>query len=481
MKNLYVVCLVGLLILSACSKDKKEALLEDTLASYVENTPDVFAFGSMDIMGMLNKADYASNKKIKAFLGMYIDELKPCLNLDKGIYYAIEMKEQIQNNQDPDVTAFLSLKNADSLRASLMESGFDFEQSKELEYSIDGDACLAMHEDLFIIQVKGGGIDHLQAMETSLKKLKMKAADDKIIDNVARVGDIHLVARNGKFNIPEGPGMGNSMMKFLKNLVKMQKDDMRVLSIFFEDGHLLLQSKNLMSDAMKKWNYMLQDDQASIRTKMGEGTPNVAFSTNIDVRMMQNFVETMAEKPLMDLLEEAGVEVDKFQMMTGDKISNLINGKTGFVMHFPKDGQVDGLPKSKAYAELGPRGEGILQMLIQDDFKTRNNIDFNITKQYVEAFNQENLSGTMQVPEGCESFGKHGVSFFVSTKGVDFSSFGFNPMMKQIEKLDYINMYGDFEGGQVKIQLVNQEENFLKQVLDATMESLEDIMSVKMN
>jgi hypothetical protein len=463
---------LAFLVLTACGKSKKEANLEKVLASYVQNSDETLVFGSIDAISILTKADYKQIPKFGLIVDDFLKDLAPSLDLEVGIYFAINGGGK--DDVNPDVVAFVAVKDADSLRVNVMRKGYDLEQLEDFEFAVDGDLNFALHDEVFIVLVQGNHDLAAAKLIDIVAKTKKAPLDDKVLKYCSRKGDIQFAIQPGRFtrNLP----FGTIDEATKKRMNKMQEGSIGSVSVFFEEGRMRTEYTGELNEEFLKWNYFLKDSNASIRKKMGDTEPNVALATNIDTRLLQEYIETMAGKSLMEILKDNGNDVEEIKLLTGGKLGNVWTGQLGATVQVPI-GAFGGIPDMFGYAGLGPRGKSTLSLMMPF-LINQNQLNVSVNDKELRVNTKETFKeGEMQVPEGCESFGKHGLTMFVNLKEVDLSSFDLEGPAKLAMLVSYLNLWQDLETGEMVLQLKNEKHNFLKQVVDLLVQEFEDRIS----
>ncbi len=464
------------LVLFSCGKEKETVNLENCLATYVENTEDILLFGSMDPLGIMKKADYQNIPKVNVVIEDYINMYQESLVLESGVYFAASGKNGIEGN--PDFVAFLAIKNKDSLQARMLEDGYDFEKQEKFDYAFDGDVSLGVNNEVLVIYIQNDLDAGVSSLESTFKKLKMKATDEKLKKEVVREGDIHLSIYNTRMINPNAKNDVFSDENKLANLLKLTSNDRITLSVHFEDGAMRLVTKTDLGEESKKWNYLNKDDKATILSDLGGGAPNFAFSLNMNPRLFQEYIETYSGKSLYQMLEKADPKGQQILMMAGGKLSNIINGRAGVAVTAPQPGEFSTFPATTVYSGLGAQGEAIAQFLITDEYLEQAEAEAYIDEHELVVTNKgENIKSAITVPKGCEEFGKHGASMFITLEGIDLDSFGMGGGAFIANMIDHIFGYMDAEGGEFKIQLKDTKVNFLKQLIDGAVLQFEDKLS----
>lgn len=448
-------------LLVACSGDNDNRKVEEYASAFIQSNEKVIFFGQMDLKSILNKADYASVPKFGGIVKGELKNVENALNLDAGIYYAIE--GPIVEKNIGAAYLFAEVKNADTLKQQLTQRGYDLENANGIDYFRSGDVAFGIKGKLALMMVKAGEFDTKEEIKKAIEKSSGDLLSGTAATILAEKSDISInVHMFNNRNVNKGQ-FGTLAKDKEKQLDEMMKESFAQVNIHFEEGQLRVSSKNHFSASLKKRMMLRKDNQASIRQNLGQGEPKLAISTNIDMGKLQTWLDDYAPGVLDDLME-AVPQLQMAMMMAGGKLSNLMDGKLGVAMYGePKAGAM--IPDFSFYLGFGPQGKPLAEMA--QSFLSGGTMKLSINDKGVQGASSDAYKSTtgkpVTVPAGCESFGKTAFSGYADLENVDTKAFEFKGGAKMIELVKYVNFSFDADGGEILVKLKNPKGNVLKQ------------------
>lgn len=464
--------LAVVLLFAACSSDNDKRTVHEYASAFVNSNDKVILYGSIDLMSILKKADYASVPKFGGIIKGELKNIESGLNLNQGIYYAIE--GPFENGNSGTVYLFAEIKNADSLKLQLTQRGYDLDNSGDIDYFRSGDVGFGISGKLAIMMVKSGKFDAKQLISTAIEYVNGDLLEGTAATILAAKSDISINAllyNNHKTN----SGIYGTIAKDKMNqLDEMMKGSFGQANIFFEGGQLRFSMKNHLSANLKKRMMMLSDNKASIRKFIGNGEPKMAVATNIDMGKLQAWLEDYAPKALEKIIEDIP-QLQMALMMGGGKFANLMDGKIGFAMYGePKAGAM--VPDFSFYLGFGPQGKPLAEMA--QNFLNGGTMKLAISDKGVQGASSDLYksipSKAISVPKGCETFGKSAFSGYLNLENMDTKAFEFRGASKMVELVKYLNFSFDLEGGEILVKLKDPNANVLKQASKYMLKQFED-------
>jgi hypothetical protein len=460
LKNLLPFLLVTFLF-TACSGDKDNRSVEEYASGFVNSNEKVVLYGSIDLKSILTKADYASVPKFGGIIKGELKNIESGLNLDKGVYFALEGPFVAKNTGT--VYLFMEVKNADSLKQQLTQRGYDLDNANDIDYFRSGDVAFGLKGKLALMMVKSGDFDTKDQISTAIKHAGGDLLEGTAASLLVAKSDISFnvhMYNNFKVNSEQ---FGTLSKDKMKQMEEMMKGSFGQANVFFEDGQLRIAMKNYLSANLKKRMMMMSDNRATIRETIGQGEPRIAISTNLDMAKLQTWMDDYAPGA-MDKLMEAVPQLQMAMMMAGGKLSNLLDGKMGFAMYGePKAGAM--VPDFSFYVGFGPQGKSLAELA--QNFLSGGTMKLAITDKGVQGTSSDaykSVAGNpISVPRGCETFGKTAFSGYANLEGMDTKAFEFKGGAKMIELVKYLNFSFDTEGGEILMKLKEDNTNVLKQ------------------
>jgi hypothetical protein len=473
MKNVksfqYSLLFVSFFVFYSCSK-KSELTLEQAVGSYVSNQPSAVIFGSVDLIGILNKAEYNKIPKFGMIASSYIKEISSGLDLEKGIHFVLNGPFK-EDGSPFEALFFIQVKNVDSLNSMAMKQGYDVEEGSGFSYFRDNDVSLAMQGEIAIILVKNGDFDEKDAFSSILASAKKGDVKSDVKKLVASKGEIHVVASLEKAYRTSNTDLSKLSEQKKKEINELVEGSYVESSTYFEAGQIRMEVVNHFSEALNKRQVLLTDESAEIRTKLGNGNPSIALSLNMDMRQAQAWFEDLSGGSIDQFASILGGPIQMLFAFNGGKISNIINGKVGAAVYAEAKPMMGVTPDFNAYAGFGPNGKAIAELAKSQ--MDSEDLQLMISKEGLMATSSKiplSKFTEIQVPNGCESFGKGGLTFFANFEKMDMKSFELEGAAKLLNLAKYGTIYFDQKGGTVILRLKNDKSNILKQCGDFLIE-----------
>jgi hypothetical protein len=460
LKNLLPIFLVALLF-TACSGDNDNRTVQEYASGFVNSNEKVVLYGSIDLKSILTKADYASVPKFGGIIKGELKNIESGLNLDKGVYFAME--GPFEKGNMGSVYLFMEVKNADSLKQQLTQRGYDLDNADGIDYFRSGDVAFGLKGKLALMMVKSGKFDTKELISGAIKQAGGDLLEGTAAMILAAKSDISInVHLYNNFKTNSGQ-LSTVSKENMKQLDEMMKGSFSQANVYFENGQLRIAMKNHLSASLKKRMMMLTDDNASIRQSIGQGEPKLAVSTNLDMAKLQTWMDDYAPGA-MDKLMEAIPQLQMAMMVAGGKLSNLMDGKIGFAMYGePKAGAM--VPDFSFYVGFGPQGKSLAEMA--QNFLSGGTMKLAISDKGVQGSSSDTYKSvagnSISVPRGCETFGKTAFSGYANLEGMDTKAFEFKGGAKMIELVKYLNFSFDTKGGEILVKLKEDKTNVLKQ------------------
>lgn len=472
MKRIIALAFAALLI-TACS-DTSNRTLKEYFSAFLNENTEIIAFGSTELKSILDKTDYSKEELVNAFLGDYLKSLEGSVHLEKPIYYAIEGP---LDDEKPKATyLFLEVKDKEKLKENLTKNGFDFSEDGDIEYCADGDVAIGIENNLVVVVIKNEDYDPKKVLATVFEKTKNELSEGRIDEILNQKGDIVLGMNIENLYATSNTDLENLSADKQKELQTMLKDSYIQNSVRFEDGAIIIETKNYFSDALKKKLFLKSDASAPVLAKLGQGEPRMGLAFNLDMKKAQRFMDEFSPEALESLSEDLGGPFSLALMASGNDLSKLFDGNFGFVMMGDPTNMKGGFtPDVNFHVGFGPLGSSLgstLKELFQGGFA-----QIDVDTKGISGFTSLSYASTngrsINIPQGCEDFGKNAVTAFVNLEGLDMSSFELEGEAKLIELVKYVNVSYGLEGGKITIMAKNGKENALKQVLQKIMSELE--------
>ncbi len=471
MKKIIVfTALVAFLFSCGSSGDRQTS---EYVSAFLNGNNKVLLFGKADVKTVLDKADYKNVPKFGALIEDQIKTIEKGLDIKTPIYFAIEISSYT-GEEKPNIYAFIDVNNQDSTLAELTKMGQDIQKTGDLSYFQDGDVTVGIEENLAILLVQPDLKDPKKAIEEAFEKANGDISDGKVNDILNKEGDIVFGFKIESAMNAENPAIAGLAKEKQEKLQALVKDCYSESVFKFEEGAVVIESKNYMSDELKNKMFFKSDASGSILKKLGHGTPKMGFAINIDMVKLQALMEEFSPGIIKSLGESLGGPAQMALMMGGDNaLSSLLSGELGFVLIGEPKRDLSMVPDFNYYVGFGSKGKSLADLASAFLAKGTMKVDIS-NKGIMGATNPEFAGvGVLSVPQGCESFGKKGVTGFINLEGMDVNSFELEGAAKIINIVKYISFESDNETGRIVIKAKDGKGNILKQSVQFLLKELE--------
>lgn len=462
-----VGCFVLMALLFSCGGNQDNRPLKDYLSAFLTENESIIAFGKVDLNTILNKSEYKSIPKIGVILDAELKAYQRILNRKAPVYFALE-GPLLEDGVPTTSYVFLEVLNEDSLATKLTQQGFDLNKSDDFQFFQSGDISLGIRNNLAVLIFKKEDFDGEKLLSQTFDKVKRDVSGGKIAKILSANGDVVFGLNISNLYATSNTDLSDLNEEKQKNLQDLVADSYIQTTISFDKGSAVLETKNLFSEKLESKLFFKSDATSSIIANLGTGKPTLGVSMNIDMKKLQAFMDEYSPNTLKDFAEIMGGEFQMALAMGGDAgLAGLINGQLAAVMVGEPNAQ-EGLSDFNLFVGLGKNGrtlaEGFQSLLSIGMAKVE------LNKKGLSAFSSLNYvpkSGeSIVVPEGCEIFGRKGITAFLNFEGVDLTSFEFENEQKLIYLIKYVTFEMDEHGSKLLIQAKNGKENVLKQIVD---------------
>lgn len=475
-KFLATLCAVTLIMVS-CGNKGGEREMNEYLSAFLNENPTVFMFGKADLNTLLEKVEYKSIPKYGTLIEKVKKDFADVIKTESSICYAIE--GPVTNKGPKSFYGFLDVINPDELVKNLTKEGYDFEKDGDLSYTEFGDLCLGIQKDLAIIISKEDKYVPKEVLKDAFERCYGDLSEGKVNDILAQKGDI--VTGISYASLFETTSKSSSIdAKALEKLKELSVDSYTDVTIRFENGAAVIESKNYFSDVLKAEMALKSDPSAKILKKLGHGDPQMGIAMNLDMVKLQSFIDKYSPQTLTQLGDQLGGPAQMALMMGGDKaLSGLFTGQFGFVMINDKDNMGGMIPSFNAYLGLGEKGMPLAEM--GKSFLSNGTMQAVITNDGISCYSSPNYAPAsgkqLNLPDGCENFGKKGFTGFLNFEKMDKSALNMmDSSGKFLSTLKYIWIEADENGGKIYIKAKSGQENILKGTLNFFIKEFEHEM-----
>lgn len=459
------------LLITSCGSSNS-GTAKDAISSFIGQNENIIAFGSTDLKSILTKGDYKNVPKLGKLLSTEFTTLEKVIDFSFPLYYAVE--GPIDENGNPSSTyAFITLKDNEKFITELTTRGFDVNKKGELSYSEDGDFAIGIKNNLAIVVVQNKDYDAKKLMIATFKKAESDLSGGRTDEILAQTGDLVLGMNVASLYSTSNTELENLSSEKQKSLKEMIKDSYIQTVVKFEDGAAIIETKNFFSEKLKSKMFFISDNNAPVISKLGKGPTRFGFSTNIDMKKLQALVDEYSPEVISDLVASLGQEAQLAMMVTGSDMSKVFTGKMGVVMLGNLGDNGSMIPNFNVFLGLEARGMSIGETvagMIPNVAVSK--VDKDGLKVY-SSFDFSSENGGLQLPTGCDNFGKAGINAFVNLDGVNFDDFDLEGEANVIRVVKYVTFEYSNEGGRLYIKAKEGKENILKQAMKVMVTELE--------
>lgn len=472
--------LVAIVVLTACTKDVADRTTKEYFSAFLNSNETMIGFGSAELNDILAKSDYKSHDIIDGFLGETFESLQSSFNLDAPVYYAVE--GPIVNDNPKAIYVFSEIKNIDTLRHNFEYNGYTIEKSKDnsFEYIKDGDLFIGYKNNLAVFLVTNEDVDENKRLGEIIAQTEKELAGGTVEEMLEAEGDVVFSMNVESLYETSNTDLEKLDKKKKEKLASMLKGSYIQNVARFEDGAAIFETKNFFSDELKDELFFRTNEAAPVIKKLGSGKPLMGISINLDMAKMQRFTEEYSPETMEMLSEEIGGPFSLAMMAAGNDISAIVDGQLGVVMMGQPNQMTGMVPDFNFYVGLGRKGKMVgetIKDLMSEQFSSlelsENGLAGYSSSQYVPS-----ASGGLQLPEGCENFGKKSISGFINLEDVDIKSLELEGEAKALELVKYITFEYDENGGRLYIKAKEGKENMLKQALSFAMKEFQRNLGV---
>jgi len=478
MKNFLSAILLGI-VLASCGGNKDARPMQEYVSAFLNKNEKIVVFGEVRTMSLLNKAEYKKIPKLGLLLDGELKGVRTKLNMETPIYFALE--GPFAEDGTPSLSyGFLEVNNIDSLEAELMQRGFEMEKLGDLKVHQSGDVSFGIRKNLMIIASKKGGFENSDVITAAFKQTQGDVAGGKIDEILSNDKDLVFGVSIQNLYGTSSTDLQSLSKDKQEKLQKMVNDSYVMSTLSMDAGALLFETKNMFSKELADRMFFKEDGAASIMTFLGAGKPRIGLSVNLDMAKMQGFVDEFSPNALSDLAESMGGPAQFALMAAGDDgLAGLLSGQLGLLVVGEVLGGDSMEPDFNFHLGLKPAAKPLAELAKGFFSKGTMKVEVN-DKGITGASNtiyQAAAGKKIQLPEGCENFGKKGITAFAYLEGLDVESFGFKGPQKLVYLVKYATFEMDNNGSRLRLVAKDGKENILKQMVGLMVDEFEDAIA----
>lgn len=478
--------LVGIVLISSCSGKAKDRNAVDATSALVGNNENIVAFGHVALNTILTETGYKSIPKINVLLESIISKWKAGIAIDNPVYYAIEAPFD-ENGNPKTVYAMLDLNNQDSLKAVLSEMGYSMEKDGDISYFQENDLTFGMRNKLLIFVSRGGEYDGKALIKQAFKATEGDLSSGKAEMILTKKSDLVSGLNIERLFKTSNTDLSKLDEKKKKELERLTTDAFTQVTLNFENGKILLESKNLFSDELKDVLFFKDNNGKNILNQLSGGDAWAGFAMNLDLRKAEDFIQNYMPETRKELMQELPEEIRFALLGLGDHpVAKLFSGQLGAVTTGDAKSAMGLEFQFSSFLGLGQKGEMVKKIVDEqltgiakkegDTFSVGESLKVKTSNSGIVA-NSMTQEKAANVPSYIKDFGEDSFSFFIAFDKIDIASLELEDEYKVIEILKYLSFHMDREGSQLIIEAKKKDKNILNQILDFYTNSLMEQIS----
>lgn len=463
--------LAFILLFSACSSDPINVDSRTAVSAFLNGNEEVVAFGSIDIDEILSKAKFDKVPKLGVILGGELKSLKEVIDMSVPLYYAVQGPMDMEGI--PAATyAFLKVKNQDEFVDKLIKRGYDIDTEGDIKTGQDEGFAIGIRGDLAIVVAKTGDFDGKKMLAEAFEKTQDEAAEDRINKILDTKGDFVMGVSMASLYATSDTELSSLSADKQKKVKEMVDGSYVQTVVRFENGAAILETKNYFSKKLKERMFFNSNEKAPLLAKLGSGTPRLGFAMNIDIKKLNNFLREFSPDAIGELASTMGGPAQMALIAGGsDGLAGLFDGRLGIVAY----GEGDNEPAFNVFIGLKKNGLGLAGMA-KEMFSSNPAALYNVGSDGASLFTNAAFAdgGSLKLPQGCEDFGKSGISGFINFEGLNFDDLDLEGEANMIRAIKYITVEYNNEGGRVYIKARKGQENILEQMMKELLSAMTD-------
>ncbi|MBL1281208.1 MAG: hypothetical protein COA33_013095 [Fluviicola sp.] len=477
-KNYFSILSIALLIglVSSCKSGGGTMDSKDALSSFLNGNEDIVTFGNADLKSILGKVDYKNLPKVGGLIDGELTTLEKVIDFDSPAYYA--MQGPFEKDGSPAVTyAFFQIKDGEAFETELTKRGYDVIKKGDINIAEDEYYAFGYKNNLAILVKSNNEANYNELIAEAFKKVENDESGGKIDEILDQKGDVVLGMNVQSLYNTSSTDLTKLSKEKQDELQAMVKDSYIQTVVKFEDGAAIIETKNFFSAELQSRMFFKSEKNAPILAKLGDGSPRLGLSVNLDMKKMQSLINDYSPETMKELSKSMGPIAQTTLMFAGKEgLAALFNGQLGFVMLGDPGENGAMIPDFNAYLGVTKRGNNIASLIadfIPEEFAEVSISDEGMTVNTQSEFSVKSNVKGLNLPEGAENFGQSSISFFINLDGLDLDDFDLEKGQNLAKIVKYITFDYDENGGRLYIKAKKGQENVLKQAVDVLLEEFE--------
>ncbi|MDX2359811.1 MAG: hypothetical protein QNK23_03320 [Crocinitomicaceae bacterium] len=466
------VAFLSILLVACSGQTAEDGDNKLAMSAFLNGNEEVIAFGATKLKDVLEKSDYKSIPNFGEIIEGELSSWNSLLDLDAPVYYALEGPLD-RDGAPTAIYAFVKVKSPDSLESELVHRGYEIEKHGEINIFQDEDVAVGFKGHMAILLAQGGDVDHVKLIKDAFSASEGEVSEGTVSEILDTEGDIVFAMNIENIYATSDTDLADLSKDKQDELKEMVAGSYVQTSFKFENGAAIIETKNLFSDALMERMFINEDPGATMIATLGHGEPRLGISVNIDLKKMQSFVDEFSPNALDELTNAMGPAASMAMMTAGaDGLSGIFTGKFGLVMFGDLDSYGGAQPDFNFFVGLTSSGASLGKMA--KEFLGGEMALMTLDSDGLSASTNASYasSGRMDLPAGCENFGKTGISGFFSFDGIDIDDLDLDDEANFLRIVDYVTFEYGNEGGRIYIKAKKGQENVLKQIMTVAVEEL---------
>ncbi|MGM0477700.1 MAG: hypothetical protein ACQERC_00630 [Bacteroidota bacterium] len=497
MKRLRILTLfIGVVVVFSACSDKADREVKAAVASFVSNHEETVGFGYVDVNALLDKSELSELPAIGSVIRQNSKRIGASFDMDQNLFYALG--GPLSRDGTPErVFAFAQVKNADSLKAFFNETGYFFEEENGKDVYYDMTTAIGIADGIVVVVTGDFDGEPKESLMMAFEKSEQQVKGDHIPAILNEKTDVLVAAHLKNLYATSNTSLTGLPEAQKKEIEEMANGSFYSAQIDFEKGALTVDvNTNRVSDKLREAYFFNENSTQDIVEKIGPGAPVMAMATNMDVAKMEQFMNRFSPQTTKRLYRSLGMGGFVMQALTADGLASVVNGQLGVaVTALPEmNGSGAMIPALNAYVKMGENRD-VVKELVQS-FAKEGEVEalgegFYRYQAALLSMEEESMIlhsndstranfrvAALEKKEGMESFGEEPFHLFVDLKEVNRAEMVIGPRELQLlfDIASTLTIDANNEGAKLRIELLDKEENVLKQLRDAFKNKLQSNM-----
>ena len=482
----------AVVVLSACS-GKAKWEVKNAVASFVSNQEESVGFGYIDVNALLTKSEIFDVSPIGTVIRQNSERIGASFDLNQNIFYALD--GPLSRKGIPErVFAFAQVKNKDSLKTFFNETGYFFEEEKGMDVYHDMTTAIGIANGIVIVVTGDFDGEPKKSLMTAFENCEQKVKGEHVSAILNETTDVLVAADLKNLYATSNTSLTGLPEARKKEIKEMVEESYYSAQIDFIKGALTVDvNTSRVSDKLKNAYFFNDASTHDIVDKIGPGAPIMAVTTNMDVAKMEAFMNRFSPQLTKRLYRSLGMGGFIMQALTADGLASIAKGEIGVAMTALPEMNGSGamIPALNAYLTMGKNKDLVKELVhsfaqegevedLGEGFYRYQTALLSLEGQSMILHSNDSTKANFRVAalekkEGMEQFGEEPFNLFIDLKEVNEADMVIGPKELQLlfDIASALTIKANNEGALLRIELLNKEENVLKQLRDAFKKQLQ--------